>query len=170
MHVWTCASSVLHWNTILSRTHSYTPHTHALTHSHTCTLAHSHTHTYTELPSRMLLDAAVQRVLSEHSYAQLPLNKRYCMTYLCLFLYLNINIQLVYRCTCVSWLLSFGYSWLDMHLVLSCLTLNMEPPWRAFFFVVNPLHIFMPARPYSPLHFSYKAMIWREGQGSSWPD
>ena len=58
------------------------------------TLAHSHSHVYTELPSRMLLDAAVQRVLSEHSYAQLPLNKRYCMTHWCLFLYVNINTQL----------------------------------------------------------------------------
>ena len=29
-----------------------------------------------ELPSRILLDAAVQRVMTEHSYAQLPLSKR----------------------------------------------------------------------------------------------
>lgn len=29
-----------------------------------------------ELPSRVLLDAAVQQVMMEHSYAQLPLSKR----------------------------------------------------------------------------------------------
>ena len=29
-----------------------------------------------ELPSWVLLDAAVQRVMTEHSYAQLPLSKR----------------------------------------------------------------------------------------------
>ena len=29
-----------------------------------------------ELPSRVLLDAAVQQVMTEHSYAQLPLSKR----------------------------------------------------------------------------------------------
>lgn len=29
-----------------------------------------------ELPSRILLDAAVQQVMTEHSYAQLPLSKR----------------------------------------------------------------------------------------------
>ena len=62
------------------------------------TQMHTHTHTHTELPSRMLLDAAVQRVLSEHSYAQLPLNKRYSTSYLCLFLYLNINMLPMHRC------------------------------------------------------------------------
>lgn len=30
-----------------------------------------------ELPSRVLLDKAIKRITEEHSYAQLPLSKRY---------------------------------------------------------------------------------------------
>ena len=48
------------------------------------TVVFTHIHTlFPELPSRVLLDAAVQRVLSEHSYAQLPLNKRYVIQLVC---------------------------------------------------------------------------------------